>query len=135
MSHFTKVKTKMKDGEILVKLLQEMAYNVDVHDVPVTIQGYSGQTDEANIVVTKDQFGGYGDLGYRKDGQEMIEIVDSGDKNKIFSKCGGYNRFQMNYSTEVVKQEHTRIPGTISTTQKDIENGNILVETIALVEN
>ena len=135
MSHFTKIKTKFQDGVILKKLLEAMAYNVKTHDTPVTISGYNGETEKANIVVSKDQFGGYSDLGYRKEDKAFEELIDSDDRTKVFRPCGGSNRFKMKYSTEVVLKEHNRLQGRISTTQKDMENGNILVETVAMVEN
>jgi len=135
MSHFTQIKTKFQDGKIIEKLLVEMGYKVVEHGIPVLISGYGGKTETANMVVTKDQFGGYGDLRYRKEGEVFTEVCDAMDRTKIFRPCGGYSKFKQNYALDVAETQHNRIPGAVSTVTNRLKDGRVELVTVAYVDN
>jgi len=68
MSHFTTIKVKIKNGEILHQVLQELGYQVECN---TKVRGYRGNTTEAEYVIR--QKNGY-DLGFRRT-QENYELV------------------------------------------------------------
>ncbi len=68
MSHFTTIKIKIKNGEVLQEVLQELDYQVEYN---TTVRGYRGNTTQAEYVIRQQN--GY-DLGFRRSG-EIYEIV------------------------------------------------------------
>ena len=60
MSHFSTVKTELRQLEPLVKALEDMGYAPDQAERPV--RGYRGQTVTADLAVAMDNGG---DLGFR----------------------------------------------------------------------
>jgi len=56
MSHFLKMKVDLTDPEAIVRSLERMGVDrsaIEVHEKPVTLIGYSGETKQANILVRK----------------------------------------------------------------------------------
>lgn len=68
MSHFTTIKIKIKNGEVLQKVLQELGYQVECN---TTVRGYRGNTTQAEYVIRQQN--GY-DLGFRRS-EDIYEIV------------------------------------------------------------
>lgn len=70
MSHFSRIKVQIKDGEILHQVLQELGYTIDCN---AQVRGYQGDKTQAEYVIR--QANGY-DLGFRRsDGDENYELV------------------------------------------------------------
>jgi Protein of unknown function (DUF1257) len=69
MSHFTRVRTQLRDLETVKQALKDLGFAVRSGEV----RGYGGQQIHADVVVRLD--GGY-DIGFRKDGQNVTMIVD-----------------------------------------------------------
>lgn len=70
MSHFTKIKVQIKNGEILQQSLQELGYQVERN---AFVRGYNGDKTEAEYVIR--QSNGY-DLGFRRDGENYELVAD-----------------------------------------------------------
>ncbi|MBD1914057.1 MULTISPECIES: DUF1257 domain-containing protein [unclassified Leptolyngbya] len=70
MSHFSRIKVQIKDGEILHQVLQELGYTIECN---AEVRGYRGDKTEAEYVIRRSN--GY-DLGFRRgDGDESYELV------------------------------------------------------------
>ncbi len=66
-----------------------MGYKVSAHKEPVSIEGYNdSQVGNCHLVVSRDQFGGYGDVGFEEteDGFKMHSDSDDiqGDQHAKF---------------------------------------------------
>ncbi|ALB39561.1 MULTISPECIES: DUF1257 domain-containing protein [Nostocales] len=68
MSHFTTIKVQIKQGEVLLDVLQELGYQVEQN---TQVRGYRGDKTNAEYVIK--QSNGY-DLGFRKN-EESYELV------------------------------------------------------------
>ncbi len=69
MSHFTRVKTQLKNVETLKAALKDIGYTVEIGNV----RGYNGQLANADLVVRTGQ--DY-DIGFRREGDEMVMVAD-----------------------------------------------------------
>ncbi|MEY3869086.1 MAG: hypothetical protein RLZZ338_2977 [Cyanobacteriota bacterium] len=70
MSHFTTIKVKIKNGEILHQVLKELEYQVECN---TKVRGYRGDTIEAEYVIR--QSNGF-DLGFRRNGEDYELVAD-----------------------------------------------------------
>ena len=75
MSHFSTVKTKLRQLEPLKKALEDLGYTPEQGERPV--RGYRGQTTQAELAVVMQEGG---DLGFRwnasSDSYELITDLD-----------------------------------------------------------
>ncbi len=75
MSHFSTVKTKLRQLEPLKKALQDLGYSPEQGERPV--RGYRGQTTQAELAVVMQEGG---DLGFRwnasSDSYELVTDLD-----------------------------------------------------------
>jgi len=69
MSHFTRVRTQLRNLTTVQKALEELGYNVESGSV----RGYAGQLAQADIVVRMD---GKFDMGFRKEGENVVLVAD-----------------------------------------------------------
>lgn len=70
MSHFSRIKIKIKNGEILHQVLQELGYSVECN---TQVRGYQGDKTQAEYVIR--QSNRY-DLGFRRsDGDDNYELI------------------------------------------------------------
>ncbi|MFN7660262.1 MAG: DUF1257 domain-containing protein [Dolichospermum sp.] len=70
MSHFTTIKVQIKQGEVLLEVLQELGYQVEQN---TQVRGYMGDKTNAEYVIR--QANGY-DLGFRKNGEGYELVAD-----------------------------------------------------------
>ena len=70
MSHFTTIKVQIKQGEVLLDVLQELGYQVEQN---TQVRGYRGDKTNAEYVIK--QANGY-DLGFRKNGEGYELVAD-----------------------------------------------------------
>jgi hypothetical protein len=68
MSHFTVVKTKFTDKEMLIKSLKNMGFLPEIHDDGINLNNKWNTTDIAHIVIRREQLGERcgADLGFKK---------------------------------------------------------------------
>lgn len=97
MSHFTAVKTKFTDKETIIKALQNMGFNPEVHDNGVNLDNRWGTTDIAHIVIRRNQLGARcgADLGFKK--TESGYEITADDFEMQFSS---YPYFKQDLGTE-----------------------------------
>lgn len=70
MSHFTTIKVKIKNGEFLHQVLQELGYQVECN---TTVRGYLGDTTQAEYVIRQPN---RYDLGFRRKGENYELVAD-----------------------------------------------------------
>ena len=70
MSHFTTIKVQIKQGEVLLHVLQELGYQVEQN---ANVRGYRGDKTHAEYVIK--QSNGY-DLGFRQNGESYELVAD-----------------------------------------------------------
>lgn len=86
MSHYSELRTTLKDELALVKALQDLGYpTVERHDSPQALFGFAGEAmpQEAEVIVRREFLGKLSnDLGFRRlqDGtfQALISDMDHG---------------------------------------------------------
>lgn len=69
MSHFTKIRTQLRDINVLRRALQGLGYVVETGRV----HGYGGALAEADLVVKHE--GGF-DIGFRREQQQIVLVAD-----------------------------------------------------------
>jgi len=70
MSHFTTIKVQIKQGEVLLDVLQELGYQVEQN---TQVRGYMGDTINAEYVIRQANGN---DLGFRKNGEGYELVAD-----------------------------------------------------------
>lgn len=89
MSEYHVVQTIFKDEECIAEALKEMGYTPEVHAEAVNIGGSTRA--KAHVVVRREQFGGYRDIGFEKTKSgEIVCHCDNWDWSE-----GGRQRFDM----------------------------------------
>lgn len=66
MSHFTNVKTQLKDEAALITALKTMGLNPTVHQQPVLLRNTWRTKDYAEIIVLREQLVCNADVGFRR---------------------------------------------------------------------
>ena len=84
MSHFTRVRTTLRDPQLLETALQAVGYaRVEVHDTPQRLNGWAGQSAGAEVIVRREHAIGhvYGDFGFARgaDGA-FVAVIDDLDR-------------------------------------------------------
>jgi hypothetical protein len=65
--------------------------------------GYAGATESVSVVVSRRFHDGYGDIGFKKDGDKYTLVMDDSDFYNINNAVGGnfLDKLQQRYSAEV----------------------------------
>lgn len=86
MSHFTRVRTTLRDPQLLAAALKASGYSaVEVHDRPQTLHGWGRQTATAEVIVRREHIAGHahGDFGFTRGKDGAFEVVmDSMDRSR-----------------------------------------------------
>ena len=81
MSHFTRVRTKLRDPELLVKALASVGFTtVEAHDSPQTLYGYQGDArpERAEVIIRRRHIGRLSnDIGFRRREDGGFEAIIS----------------------------------------------------------
>lgn len=144
MSHYSRIRSKMKKRSALVKALKDMGFRedqIEVHDDAVNLYGYQGDVrqQKANIVIRRKHVGGAAnDIGFvrMEDGtyEAIVSDYDRGNgasrKNELTTGTRGYSGKWMEllnqrYSFRVI-EEQANIEGFAL--EERYENGEIIVE-------
>ncbi len=125
MSQFSRITTKIKDRDILVRCLEEMKYEVCDGGV---IKGYHGQQ---HVDFSVETGRGYA-IGFRKNDQGSYDLVadwwgvKGADKDRFLRDLQGrVNRINREYALAMVKEQSER-QGYSLVTQEE-EDGTIRV--------
>lgn len=146
MSHYTKVKTKLRNQAALVKALMDMGFTkeqIQVHEQAVNLEGYAGdkRKDTAEIVIPRRAVGGAAnDIGFKlqEDGTygAIISQYDRGNraadqKSQYAEGCNGYSekwlkKLNQRYAYHNLKEEMTDLGFFIESERE--EKGQIFLE-------
>ncbi|XVQ14409.1 DUF1257 domain-containing protein [Spirillospora sp. CA-255316] len=81
MSHFTRVRTALRDPDLLAAALAAVGFGeVEVHDAPQTLYGYRGDArpERAEVIVRREHVGTAGnDIGFARQADGTFEAVVS----------------------------------------------------------
>lgn len=83
MSHFTRVRTVLRDRDTLAAALRAVGYaEVEVHDRPQLLHGWGSQAASAEVIVRHAHISGAaGDLGFARGQDGSFEaVMDSMDR-------------------------------------------------------
>ncbi|MGC9541325.1 DUF1257 domain-containing protein [Streptomyces sp. UG1] len=81
MSHFTRVRTALRDPDLLVQALAAVGFTtVETHDTPQTLYGYLGDArpERAEVIIRRARIGRLSnDIGFRRRDDGTFEAVIS----------------------------------------------------------
>ncbi|MCT7971267.1 DUF1257 domain-containing protein [Laspinema olomoucense] len=115
MSHFTTIKTQIKNGTILQQTLEQLNYVVETN---TTVRGYQGIKTNAEYVMRRQN--GY-DIGFQKTG-EIYEMV--ADFWGVDLKDEFIQQIHQTYGENIVK-DYARSKGYEIESQQVLEDGSI----------
>lgn len=113
MSHFSQIKTKIRDLTCLQSALNDLG--TEWKSGPQPVRGYQGQTHEAEVVIEQDN--GY-DVGFSWNGQEYSLVADLQYWQQPLSVDGFLNRVTQRYAYHTVLQETGRNGFQVSEEQR-----------------
>ncbi|MCT7958844.1 DUF1257 domain-containing protein [Laspinema palackyanum] len=115
MSHFTTIKTQIKNGNILQQTLQQLNYVVERNSI---VRGYQGITTTADYVIKRQN--GY-DIGFLKTGEiyEMVADFWGVDLQKEFIQ-----QINQSYAQNVVLN-YAQEKGYEIESQETLEDGSV----------
>jgi hypothetical protein len=104
MSEYHLVDIKFKDENILIKSLQDSGYKPVIHQEGVQLNNnYSKSKPTAHIVVPRNQFEGYGDIGFERNKKGFIMHADDYDWGKNGQKFK-LNKVKIAYTENKIKK-------------------------------
>lgn len=119
MSHFSQIKTQIRNVESLKEALTEL--NIDWKQGPRPVRGYRGQTHDAEITIEQDN--GY-DIGFKWNGNEYELVADLQYWKQDLSVEGFLRKVTQRYAFQTVMKETARAGFQIAEQQKN-EDGSI----------
>lgn len=127
MSHFTKVKTSIRDLDCLLEALKAMGYDSGVIEQGnITIQDYYGAKQKANVVIRKanlkGSMGRFSDMGFVRNEDGTYEMIADGFYPDDLHKWT--NELTQNYALNVVIKT-TGYQGYMPVEQQKMQDGSI----------
>ncbi|MBD2092413.1 DUF1257 domain-containing protein [Microcoleus sp. FACHB-1515] len=119
MSHFSQIKTQIKDLTSLESALTDLG--VEWKAGPQEVRGYRGQTRQAEVAIEQDN--GY-DIGFSWNGREYELVADLQYWQQPLTVEGFLNRVTQRYAYHTVVKE-TEKQGFQLTEQKQNQDGSI----------
>lgn len=81
MSHFTRLRTKLRDPDLLAAALRRVGYpHVEVHETPQALYGYRGDArpERAEVIVRREHVGhASNDIGFARQADSSFEAIIS----------------------------------------------------------
>ncbi len=81
MSHFTCIKTQIKDRDALIKALTDVGFkNIEVHETAQHLYGYQGDVREqtAEVIIRRQYIGtASNDIGFKRQANGQFEAIIS----------------------------------------------------------
>jgi Protein of unknown function (DUF1257) len=119
MSHFSQIKTQIRNVESLKEALTDL--NIDWKQGPRAVRGYRGQTHDAEITIEQDN--GY-DIGFEWNGKEYELVADLQYWQQDLSVEGFLRKVTQRYAFQTVMKETARAGFQVAEQQKN-EDGSI----------
>lgn len=102
MSAFKEIETEMIDQGCLAEALRQLGHVVEVHNVPVNLEGYQGDQREqkADVVLPRKFLGSSSnDVGFVREKGKYRAIISDYDRSKYNQKW--LNRVQQEYGVQL----------------------------------
>ncbi|MBD2460250.1 DUF1257 domain-containing protein [Oscillatoria sp. FACHB-1407] len=129
MSHFTRIKTQIKDQDALVKALADMGFaTVEVYASAQYLYGYEGdiRADQAEVIVRRQHIGKLSnDIGFkRQEDGAFAAIISEYDRTRYSERW--LNQLTQRYAYHALM---TKAPaeGFTVETEETLEDGTIRV--------
>lgn len=119
MSHFSQIKTQIRNLESLQEALSDLG--IDWKQGPREVRGYRGQTHNAEITI--EQENGY-DVGFKWNGKEYELVADLQYWQQDLSVEGFLRQVTQRYAYHTVVKETARAGFQVAEQQKN-EDGSI----------
>ena len=119
MSHFSNIKTKIRNLSSLKVALQGM--DIDWKEGPTPVRGYQGQTQTAEVVI--EQNNNY-DIGFSWNGSEYELVADLQYWEQPLTVDGFISRLTQGYALHTILEETNKQGFQVSEQQKN-EDGSI----------
>jgi hypothetical protein len=123
MSHFTKVKTVIRDQEVLEESLRELDYQFRTGE-DLTVRGYSGNRETAQVLVdTGSQY----DIGFQRQPDENFQVIADWwgvEGNTSLRQESFLDEINRTYAYQTVRREVVE-QGYLIEHEKVHENGEI----------
>lgn len=119
MSHFSQIKTQIRNLEALKTALTEL--EIEWKSGPAPVRGYQGQTHHAEVVI--EQENGY-DIGFHWNGHSYELVSDMQFWQQNLSVQGFLNQITQRYAYHTVVQESAMQGFGIAEQQKN-QDGSI----------
>jgi len=119
MSHFTKIKTKLFDLDLLKRSLKDLT--IDWSEESKLVQGYKGKTYSSELVIKQDN--NY-DIGFHWNGKEYELVTDLMFWNQKYSVNKFLNQLNQRYAYNAILQS-CELEGFTFTENKVSDNGSI----------
>ncbi len=119
MSHFSNIKTKIRNLSSLKEALTDM--KVEWKSGPVPVRGYQGQTRTAEVAISQEN--DY-DIGFSWNGKEYELVADLQYWQQPLSVQGFLNRLTQGYAYRSVMNETAKQGFQVAEEQKN-EDGSI----------
>jgi hypothetical protein len=119
MSHFSQIKTQIRNLESLQNALTDLGINWKPG--PREVRGYQGQTHSAEVAIEQDN--GY-DIGFRWNGKEYELVADLQYWQQNLSVEGFLRQLTQRYAYHTVVKESARAGFQIAEQQQN-EDGSI----------
>jgi hypothetical protein len=91
MSHFTRVRTKLRDAEALVAALKAVGLSrVEVNEEPQNLYGYQGdiRPERAEVIVRRRDIGRLSnDIGFARQADGLFEAIISGYDRRRYDEA------------------------------------------------
>lgn len=111
MSHFSEVKTKIKNKEFLIKALKQLGHQVEDNNESATVRGFMGDTQTADFKILTDT---HYDIGFKKNAEGYYEVIADWD---VLPKLG----IEQENFTNSVKKEYAKTTIIETAKQKGLE--------------
>lgn len=118
MSHFSQIKTQIRQLEPLQQALTELGLD---WKSGTTLRGYQGATDRVEVVIPQEN--GY-DIGFQWNGKEYALVADMQFWQQPWSLESFMQKVNQSYALQVVRNESSK-QGFAVAEQNTLENGAV----------
>ncbi|MGK7906283.1 MAG: DUF1257 domain-containing protein [Synechococcus sp.] len=119
MSHFSQIKTKIRDLDALESALADLG--IDSQRGEMKVRGYQGQTQAASVIIPQDN--GY-DVGFQWNGEAYQLVADLQYWQQPWSVESFVNKVTQRYAYQTIVSESAR-KGFQVVEQKQAEDGSV----------
>jgi Protein of unknown function (DUF1257) len=129
MSHFTRLKTQIKDTDSLTRALADVGFTtIEVHSTPQPLYGYQGdiRSDAAEVIIRRCYIGALSnDIGFKRRSDGSFEaVISEYDRARYSSQW--LDRLTQRYAYHALVAK-APVEGFTIETEETLEDGTIRV--------